>query len=66
MPLPQALSLAGLILEFEIESTPAEAAEWRAELAAARRALEEARNRPPAGQFFLTDPGRRRYQPPKK
>lgn len=49
----QALTLAGLVLDFELESSPPEADQWRNELRSAKMALDSLAERSPAGKFFL-------------
>lgn len=56
MTLNQALSLASLLIEFEIETPavqpPPEA--WISELRAARETINEAIGRPDPGEFFIS------------
>lgn len=62
MSLTQALTLAGLLIDFELESPAVQPppVAWASELKAARQAINEALNRPEAGEFFLSAPGPRR------
>lgn len=64
MTLTQALALARLLIEFELE-TPAVTPpppEWRYELNEAKKALDQAIARPPAGDFFLSALVRRKKE----
>lgn len=60
MSLTQALSIAALVLEFELETTQADATDWQWEVKTAREVITQAINRPDPGDFFLSAPARRR------
>lgn len=58
MSLTQALTLAALVLEFEAESSPADATDWQWEVKTAREVITQAIARPEAGEFFTSPPTR--------
>lgn len=59
MTIEQALTLATLVLEWECENCPQDSV-WQWEVKTARQVIAEAMRRPPAGDFFLSAPTRRR------
>lgn len=62
MTLVQALSLASLLIEFELESPAVQPPPlaWEQELRAAKATINEAIARPKAGEFFISPPIRHR------
>lgn len=62
MTLNQALTLANLLITWELESPAVQPPppEWETELKAAKETINQAINRPPAGDYFLSSPNRQR------
>lgn len=62
MPLTQALALASLLIDFELESPAVQPppVAWAEELKAARQTINQAIARPDPGEFFISAPTRHR------
>jgi hypothetical protein len=60
MSLTQALTIASLLCEWELETCEADATDWQWEVKTAHQVITQAINRPPAGEFFTSAPTRHR------
>lgn len=56
MDLRQALTIATLLCEWELENCQPEASEWAYELQQARQVITQVINRPDPGAFFISPP----------
>lgn len=60
MSLSQALNVAALVLEWELENTLPEATDWQWEVKTAHQVITQAIARPDPGEFFIAAPIRQR------